>query len=135
MYPATDLSIDHGTRPPPPVSEGNTSPLPPWLLQLGYRSYISSNTDLLDPRLSPINSDITSFPEQILLVICEEDPLHDEAMGLVERLRMAGLQVNLKDMPKVVHAWDKDAKERTPAGAARHEAYEAAIDILTSVFR
>ncbi|CAE6406984.1 unnamed protein product [Rhizoctonia solani] len=135
MYPITDLSVDHGIRPPPPISEGNSNPLPSSLLQLGYRSYISSGTDLLDPRLSPINTDISSFPERILLIVCEEDPLHDEAMDLVERLGAAGLQVDLKEMPKMVHAWDKGAKERTPAGAARHEAYEAAVDILTIIFR
>ncbi|CAE6451606.1 unnamed protein product [Rhizoctonia solani] len=134
MYPATDLSIDHRTQFPPHRSEGNPDALPLWLLDLGYRSYIPPNTDLSDPRLSPVNMDIPSFPERILLVICEEDPLRDEAMGLADKLKAAGIQVNLKEMPKMVHAWDKGAKEKTPSGAARHEAYEAAVDILTMIF-
>ncbi|KAF8753925.1 alpha/beta hydrolase fold [Rhizoctonia solani] len=135
IYPATDLSIDHTIRPPPSISEGNSNPLPSWLLKLGYRSYISSTTDVLDPRLSPVNTDISSFPERILLIICEEDPLHDEAMVLVERLRIAGLQVDMKEMPKMVHRWDKEAKERTLAGSARHEAYETVVDTLKIMFQ
>ncbi|GAB1526073.1 hypothetical protein RhiTH_009239 [Rhizoctonia solani] len=135
IYPATDLSIDHTIRPPASISEGNSNPLPPWLLKLGYRSYISSTTDVLDPRLSPVNTDTSSFPERVLLIICEEDPLHDEAIVLVERLRIAGLQVDLKEMPKMVHGWDKEAKERTLAGAARHEAYETVVDTLKIMFQ
>ncbi|CAE6442777.1 unnamed protein product [Rhizoctonia solani] len=135
MYPATDLSINHRTQFPSHRSEGNPKPaLPLWLLDLGYRSYIPPNTDLSDPRLSPVNMAISSFPERILLVVCEDDPLRVEAMGLAEKLKAAGMQVNLKEMPKMVHAWDKGAKEKTPSGVARHEAYETAIDIITMIF-
>ncbi|KAH7338961.1 Alpha/Beta hydrolase protein [Rhizoctonia solani] len=134
MYPATDLSIDHRTQTPPHLSDGNSNTLPPWLIHLGYASYINFNTDLSDPRLSPMNTDIPSFPERILLVVCEEDPLRDEALGLAEKLKTAGIKLDLKELPKMVHAWDKEAKERTLAGAARHEAYEAAVDMLVMTF-
>ncbi|CAE6522882.1 unnamed protein product [Rhizoctonia solani] len=134
MYPATDLSIDHRAQSPPHLSEGNSNAFPLWLLDLGYSSYIPPNTDLSDPRLSPVNIDISSFPERMLLVVCEQDPLRDEAMGLAEKLKTAGIQVNLKEMPKMVHAWDKGAKEKTSSGAARHEAYEAAVEALTMIF-
>ncbi|CAE7088594.1 unnamed protein product [Rhizoctonia solani] len=134
MYPATDLSIDHRTQSPPHLSEGNSIVLPLWLLHLGYSNYITPNTDLSDPRLSPVNTDTSSFPEHILVVVCEEDPLHDEAVSLAGKLRTAGVQVNLKKMPRMVHAWDKGAKEKTPAGAARHEAYEAAVETLTTIY-
>ncbi|CAE6454686.1 unnamed protein product [Rhizoctonia solani] len=134
MYPATDLSIDHRTQTPPHLSKGSADTLPSWLLHLGYSNYINLNTDLSDPRLSPVNTDISSFPERILLVVCEEDLLRDEALGLAEKLKTAGIQLELREMPKMVHAWDKEAKERTPAGAARHEAYEAAIDMLVMTF-
>ncbi|KAJ1302784.1 hypothetical protein OPQ81_003091 [Rhizoctonia solani] len=117
MYPATDLSIDHRTRTLPYLSEGNSNNLPLWLLHLGY-----------------INADVSAFPERMLWVVCEEDLLCNEAVGLAEKLKAEGIQVNLKKMPNMVHAWDKQARERTPAGAARHEAYEAAVDTLMMIF-
>ncbi|CAE6538047.1 unnamed protein product [Rhizoctonia solani] len=134
MYPAADLSIDHRTQSSPHLSEGNPNTFPPWLLDLGYSAYITPDTDLSDPRLSPANMNVSAFPECILLVVCEEDPLRDEALSLAKKLKAAGINVTLKEMPKMGHAWDKEAKEKTLSGAARHEAYEAAVDILTTVF-
>ncbi|KAG8689516.1 hypothetical protein FRC11_002203 [Ceratobasidium sp. 423] len=134
MYPATDLSTNYQTQSPPHPSKGDSNIVPLWLLHLGYSSYIPPNTDLSDPRPSPVNMDLSSFPERVLLVVCEEDPLRDEAVDLADKLKSARLYVDLKEMPKVVHAWDKEAKERTPAGVARHEAYEAAVDILMVTF-
>lgn len=135
IYPAADFSIDPASRRRPPPSEGNQNTLPPWFMRLVYSSYMPPGTNLLDPRLSPINVPASSLPEHVLLVVCEEDPLRDESLELARKLQAEGAKVVLKELPRVGHGWDKDAKEGTPGGAARREAYEAAIDMLKLALR
>jgi acetyl esterase/lipase len=88
-----------------------------------------------DPRLSPINVPISSFPEHVFIAACGLDPLHDEAVALAERLEKGGIKVVLRDIPGAIHGWDKDAKEGTPGGEARSGSYEAAVETLKTVFK
>ncbi|CAE6406971.1 unnamed protein product [Rhizoctonia solani] len=134
FYPCVDLSLDNAIRAPPPVSEGNTNPIPPWFNEVVSRSYTPHGTDMSDPRLSPINTPLTTLPEHILFVVCEEDPLRHDAVEYAKQLKKEGIKVVLKEVPKVVHAWDKRARKGTPAWAAKHDSYEAAIEMLKLVY-
>lgn len=74
------------------------------------------------------------FPDHVFIVACGEDPLHDEEIALANKLEGEGVNVVLRDIPNVVHGWEKEAKERTEGGKARHDVYEAAVDFLKVVF-
>ncbi|KAL5640362.1 hypothetical protein ACGC1H_007579 [Rhizoctonia solani] len=63
-----------------------------------------------DPRFSPINVSFSLLPEHILIVVCEEDALRDEAVEYGKRLKAEGIKVAVKEMTKIVHYWDKWAK-------------------------
>jgi acetyl esterase/lipase len=68
------------------------------------------------------------------MIVCEEDPLRRDAVDLAKKLKAEGAKILLKDMPKVVHAWDKSAEEGTPGWAVKRDAYEAAVEVLKIAF-
>ncbi|KAG8689503.1 hypothetical protein FRC11_002260 [Ceratobasidium sp. 423] len=134
FYPCVDLSLDMAIQAPPPVSRGNTNPIPPWFNQLVCRGYTPRGTDMSDPRLSPINAPPTTLPEHVLVVVCEEDPLRYDAVEYAKKFKKEGAKILLKELPKVVHAWDKRAKEGTHAGVVKRDSYRAAIEMLKRVY-
>lgn len=87
-----------------------------------------------DPRLSPANTPVSSLPERVLIVVCEEDPLRYDGVVLAKRLQAEGANVALKEIPKVVHIWDKSAVNGTSGAEAKYDAYEAMIDTLRAAY-
>ncbi|KAG8678085.1 hypothetical protein FRC09_020134 [Ceratobasidium sp. 395] len=130
FYPPTDMT--QGTKRPQP--EGATSSLPPWAIQFFDDSYMPPGTDMLDPRLSPINTPISSFPEHVFIATCGHDPLQYEGIALAEKLEQGGVKVVRRHIPGVAHAWDKEAQGGTPGGEAKHSSYTAAVEMLKLVF-
>ena len=74
------------------------------------------------------------FPEHIFIVTCEEDPLHNEGVAFANKLEEEGVKVVLRDVPDVVHGWEKEAKEGTYGGKARHDTFEAAVKFLKAAY-
>jgi acetyl esterase/lipase len=64
------------------------------------RAYITHNTSLADPRLSPNNSAASAFPDKVLLVVCEHEPLCDEAMEFSKILKAGGKDVDMMEVPR-----------------------------------
>ncbi|KAB5592044.1 Alpha/beta hydrolase fold protein [Ceratobasidium theobromae] len=134
LYPCADLALESAIKNPPPVSKGNSNPIPPWFNQLVRDSYTPPGTDMSDPRLSPANTPVSSLPERVLIVVCEEDPLRYDGVVLAKRLQAEGANVALKEIPKVVHIWDKSAVNGTSGAEAKYDAYEAMIDTLRAAY-
>ncbi|KAF8600847.1 alpha/beta-hydrolase [Ceratobasidium sp. AG-I] len=134
FYPPTDLSLHYTARRQPVVSPGAHNPLSPSFFKLVTECYQPPGTDLSDPRLSPINTPVSLFPEHILVVACGEDPLHDEGVAFANKIEAEGVKVVLRDVPNVVHGWEKEAKEGTSGGKARHDTFEAAVNFLKAIF-
>ncbi|CAE7088614.1 unnamed protein product [Rhizoctonia solani] len=134
FYPCVDLSLDMAIQAPPPVSEGNTNPIPPWFNKLVSSSYTPRGTNMTDPRLSPVNTPSTTLPEHVLMVVCGEDPLRYDAVEYAKSLKKEGVKVVLKDLAKIVHVWDKTAKAGTPGGIAKCDSYEAAVETLKLIY-
>ncbi|CAE6538051.1 unnamed protein product [Rhizoctonia solani] len=134
FYPCVDLSLDTAIRAPPPVSEGNTNPIPSWFNKLVSGSYTPYGTDMTDPRLSPVNTPSTTLPEHVLMVVCAEDPLRHDAVEYAKKLKKEGVMVILKELVRVVHAWDKTAQPGTPGGIAKRDSYEAAVEMLKLIY-
>ncbi|KAG8754800.1 hypothetical protein FRC12_011084 [Ceratobasidium sp. 428] len=135
FYPPADFSLDHADRPQPDVPKEEQNPLStPSFMKLVQDCYCPPGTDLSDPRLSPINVPLSCFPKHVFIAVCGYDPLRNEAVTLAEKLKQGGIDVAFHDLPKVAHAWDKEAKEKTHGGVARHNSYEAAVEMLKLVF-
>ncbi|CUA76386.1 hypothetical protein RSOLAG22IIIB_06250 [Rhizoctonia solani] len=137
IYPSIELSLKYAIENPPVMSEGNVNSFPSSFIEMARDSYVPPGTDLKDPRLSPVNVPFSLLPEHILIVVCEEDALRDEAVEYGKNLKAAGVKVVVKEMKKIVHYWDKWAKigENTPTGIAKREAYQASVDMLNLVFK
>ncbi|CAE6513393.1 unnamed protein product [Rhizoctonia solani] len=137
IYPSVDLSLKYAIEHPPVMSEGNVNSFPSSFTEMARDSYIPPGTDMKDPRLSPVNVPISLLPEHILLVVCEEDSLRDDAVEYGRRLKAEGVKVIVKEMKRIVHYWDKWAKigEDSLTGIAKREAYQASIDMLNLVFK
>ncbi|KAG9079208.1 hypothetical protein FRC06_007887, partial [Ceratobasidium sp. 370] len=131
FYPPADLS--QGTKRPQPKDAIN--PLPPFIIQFFDDAYMPPGTNMLDPRLSPINTPISCFPEHVFIATCGHDPLQYEGIALADRLEQGGVKVVRRHIPGVPHAWDKEAQGGTPGGEAKHDSYVAAVEMLNVVFK
>ncbi|KAG9121721.1 hypothetical protein FRC07_002201 [Ceratobasidium sp. 392] len=135
FYPPADFSLSHTDRPQPDAPKDEQNPLStPSFIKLVKDCYCPLAAELSNPRLSPINVPLSCFPKHVFIAVCGYDPLRDETITLVEKLKRGGINVVLQDLPRVAHAWDKEAKEKTHGGVARHNSYEAAVEMLKVVF-
>ncbi|MDP3713911.1 MAG: alpha/beta hydrolase fold domain-containing protein [Mycobacteriales bacterium] len=95
----TDLTRGHvlATRHADPVLTGN------WL-RANARDY-APGADLSDPLLSPVHADAAELAglPPVLVHVAEQDLLHDEGVLLAERLRAAGVTVDLVEHPGLWH--------------------------------
>jgi acetyl esterase len=68
-----------------------------------YANYLPAEGDETDPRASPLLAkDFAGLPPAYVM-LAGFDPLHDEGMQYVEKLRAAGVKVQLKDYADMVH--------------------------------
>lgn len=89
--------------------------------------------DTTDPRFSPIFADPQNFPSKVLIVTAAQDPFAVEGEELADKLRQVdGRHVVCQRMERCPHGWDKKAKEGTPQGDAKREAYDLAVEMLCS---
>ena len=99
VYPATDLAGTH-----PSASERLPGTLTPeWIDWIRRR--ISEVSDLADPSASALSApDLAGLPPAIVLT-AGFDPLRDEGLAYVERLRQAGVPVRLLHFPGQIHGF------------------------------
>lgn len=93
-----------------------------------------SHLHIADPKLSPHNHPASEFPDKMLLVVCEYDELHDAAMNFANKLREAGKEVHVMDVPGVGPGWDKSVRHGTNIGAKRVMAYDKAVEVLRMAY-
>src|SRR5437764_941832 len=63
------------------------------------------DSDLRDPRLSPLHADDVSGLPPALVVTAGFDPLRDEGEAYAEKLRAAGVQVSLRRHDDLIHGF------------------------------
>jgi acetyl esterase len=70
-----------------------------------YANYLSAEEDETNPKASPLLShDFAGLPPAYVM-LAGFDPLHDEGMQYVEKLRAAGVKVELIDYAEMVHCF------------------------------
>jgi len=83
------------------------------------RAYIGTG-DPKQPLVSPLYADLRSLPP-LLIHVGSDEVLLDDAVGLAERARAAGVDVKLEEWPAMIHVWHwflpmLDEAERAIAG-------------------
>lgn len=85
----------------------------PWY----WDNYIPDPSRRSDPDASPLRAELAGMPPT-LLVLAGHDPLHDEGLAYAERLREAGVHVQLIEFPAFPHAFTALSGSYEPAAEA-----------------
>jgi acetyl esterase len=78
--------------------------LPEHTARLMLEAYISSGVDPRDPRVSPVNADLRSFPPSFLIVGAA-DPLLGETLEFARRLAASGVEIDARVFAGMPHAF------------------------------
>ncbi|NEQ26703.1 MAG: alpha/beta hydrolase [Microcoleus sp. SIO2G3] len=101
LYPVTSGILDQ-----PSVDRNANAPvLTKDAMQTYIDCYAQDESDRLKPYFSPLLAEDLSNLPPALIVTCEVDLLHDQAVGYARRLQEAGNQVLLLDYPGMVHGF------------------------------
>jgi len=98
VYPIADGD----TESPSYAENANARPLSRAGMQWFFRHYPRTAADLRDPRISLVRADLRGMPATTI-ILAEIDPLRSDGMELAERLRAAGVRVNLHQHAGVTH--------------------------------
>lgn len=80
--------------------------------------YIPANTDLSDPRLSPLSAESLAQLPPALIFTAGFDPLRDSGCAYADRLRESGVDVQYREFPDLIHGFQSWAGIIPSAGAA-----------------
>ncbi|HVM96979.1 MAG TPA: alpha/beta hydrolase [Candidatus Acidoferrales bacterium] len=101
VYPATDANRDT----PSYHDNGDgyllTRPMMDWF----FDHYMTGDSDKADPRLSPLRAASLQGLPPALVITAEFDPLRDEGERYAERLRQAGVPVQLSRYDGMIHGF------------------------------
>lgn len=127
LYPPLDASMDtasYGTY-------GQGYYLTEEVMQYCYAMYLDGPADGRSPYVSPLRARSHEGLPPVTLLVCEFDPLRDEAEAYAKRLRHANVPVNLSVLTGMVHGC---IHMGGVAPAARH-LFERVGAEMRSVFR
>jgi len=100
VYPATDVLGDFASRTENAHGYFLDEPTMAWFLGC----YATADTDLADPRISPLRGDLTGLPPAVV-VTAEYDPLRDEGAAYADALAAAGVPVRHTTYPGLIHGF------------------------------
>jgi acetyl esterase len=100
VYPATDLLSDNASNREDPGGGLLTPGRIEWM-----RSEISKETDLSDPRLSPLRAPDLRGVAPAVIVTAGYDPIRDEGLAYAARLREADVPVHSLHYPGQMHGF------------------------------
>lgn len=101
VYPATDMRGDY-----PSIRENGESLLLSRADMAWFgANYLRTEADRDDPRASPMLAASHAELPPAVIVTAEYDPLRDEGAAYAEKLRAAGVAVDLRQTPGMVHGF------------------------------
>ncbi|WP_408899510.1 alpha/beta hydrolase [Nocardioides sp. R1-1] len=100
VYPATDVLGDYASR----TENAHGYFLDEATMGWFIGSYATPETDLLDPRLSPLRGELAGLPPAVV-VTAEFDPLRDEGVAYADALAAAGVHVEQTTYPGLIHGF------------------------------
>lgn len=102
IYPATDLTMGH-----PSVTENGDGYLLTKDAMTWFTGHYLAGADPLQPSVSPLYADeaVLAAAPPALIITGEFDPLRDEGEAYADRLRAAGVPVEHRRFPGMIHAF------------------------------
>lgn len=100
VYPATDVLGDYASRKENATGYFLDEPTMVWFVG----NYVTDDTDLMDPRISPLHGTLAGQPPAVV-VTAEFDPLRDEGVAYADALAAAGVPVEQKTYPGLIHGF------------------------------
>lgn len=100
VYPNTDMTLSFESV----VSEGHGWGLESEDLRWYLELWVPEPGRRADPEVSPLFADLRGLPDTLVVTV-EHDPLRDEGIALVERLRSSGVAVVHDHLQGLVHGF------------------------------
>jgi acetyl esterase len=99
VYPVTDLRADTQSF----VDNGSGYGLSAETMRWYVEQYVRTQSDVLDPRGSPLLAKSLHGLPPAFVAVCEYDPLRDEGKQYAHRMRDAGIDVTLRRYDGAIH--------------------------------
>jgi acetyl esterase len=101
LYPALDATFSHASH----QSMGKDYFLTRDMIDWYFRHYTGGGVDPKEPDLSPLHADDFAGCPPTLVYVAGFDPLRDEGIAYVDRLREAGVKVALHELAGMPHGY------------------------------
>lgn len=131
IYGPTDLHEDTALKTAPDQSGPS---IPAAVSRFFHQSYIPTNVDGRDPRISPRYAQTERFPNMLAIITAAQCGFALEAEELAGKVAaLPGRTVVVRRMEDCPHAWDKAVRPGTVLEQRKWEAYDVVKEVLCSV--
>lgn len=120
LYPVTDTGADH-----PSMTENAEGYFLDLATMIWFHQQYTGHLpdlDIADPRLSPRHGDLSGLAPAVV-VVAEFDPLRDDGLAYAAALSEAGVPVEVRNFPGMIHGFADLGRHSPGAQAAADETY------------
>lgn len=100
LSPYADLTLSPASR---RLNDKADAMLSYRMMEIGQRAYVQDE-DYEHPYASPVFGDFRGLP-RLMITVCEEEILRDDAYRVAEKARAAGIEVAMLSRPDTLHVW------------------------------
>jgi acetyl esterase/lipase len=98
VYPVADTSPDTASKKTFTAAKPLNTPMLDWF----FKQTLATPAQALDPRLNLVAAKLDGLPPTTI-ILAGVDPLHDDGAALGDKLRAAGVSVDVKEYPGATH--------------------------------
>lgn len=114
VYPVANTSPATASKRTFAAAKPLNTPMLDWF----FKHTLSSPDQAADPRLNLVAANLAGLPPTTI-ILAEIDPLHDDGVGLADKMRAAGVTVEVKEYAGVTHEFFGMGKVVADAKAAQ----------------
>ncbi len=100
LSPYADLTLSPASR---RLNDQSDAMLSYRMMEVGQCAYVQDE-DYEHPYASPVFGDFSGLP-RLMITVCEEEILRDDAYRVAEKARAAGIEVAMLSRPDTLHVW------------------------------
>jgi acetyl esterase len=115
VYPVANTSADSVSKTVFSAAQPLSTPMLEWF----FKHTLASKNESIDPRLNLVTANLKGLPPTTI-ILAEIDPLHDDGVSLAEKMKIAGVSVELKEYSGVTHEFFGMGAVVAEAQAALH---------------